>query len=233
MTNLTALNQCLAWLTQPVTPLNPIDGLILCGNSLPLTTQLAAQLASKHHLPTMIITGGIGHATKYLRQNLQQTNNDSEAKIMAAGVRHAGYQGDLRLDPTSTNTGENARHALTLVPAHWHNVLLVQDPLLARRTQLTFESVWGPAYHFERAMPSQLQLTTLTPALKFTNAPAYDAAWQPAYFTELLLGELQRLWDTPTGYGPKGQQFIPHVDLPQPVLTAYQTLTAAALQRHR
>ncbi|AVK61404.1 S-adenosyl-L-methionine-binding protein [Lactobacillus sp. CBA3605] len=233
MTNLTALNQCLTWLTQPAPPVSPIDGLILCGNSLPLTTQLAAQLALKHHLSTMIITGGIGHATRYLRQNLQQTNDDSEAKIMAASVRNAGYQGDLRLDPTSTNTGENAQHTLTLVPAHWHDVLLVQDPLLARRTQLTFESVWGPRYHFARVIPKQLQLTALTPTLKFSGAPEYDAAWSPAYFTELLLGEVQRLWDTPTGYGPKGQRFIPHVDLPQSVLTAYQSLIATTLQRHR
>jgi len=232
MTNLTALNQCLAWITAPAPALAKIDGLILCGNSLPLTSQVAARIAIEQHLPTVIVAGGVGHATKYLRRNLHVTNQLSEAELMAAQLREAGYQGTILQDRTSTNTGANARNALACVPKDWQHVLLVQDPLLAMRTQLTFEQIWGPAYQFGRYLPPTLQLTQMDP-LTFGTNTAYQQAWTPAYFTELLLGELQRLWDTPTGYGPAGAGYFRHVDLPASVLTAYQTLLKASLKRER
>jgi len=232
MTNLTALNQCLAWLTAPADALATVDGLILCGNSLPLTAQLAARLANEHQLNTVIIAGGIGHATKYLRQNMGVTNELSEAELMTGLMRSAGYQGTILQDRQSTNTGANARNALALAPTDWQHVLLVQDPLLARRTQLTFEQVWGPTTQFSRYLPPKFQLSQLDP-LAFDINAAYDHAWEPAYFTELLLGELQRLWDTPQGYGPAGSGYIRHIDIPAAVLTAYQELLQASLKRER
>jgi hypothetical protein len=59
------------------------------------------------------------------------------------------------------------------------------------------------------------------------------AGWQPAYFTELLLGEFQRLVDTPNGYGPRGQGFIAHVDIPEKVLAAARYLQSQSLHRQR
>lgn len=232
MTSLTDLNRCLAWLTAPTKPLTHVDGLVLCGNSLPITATTAAKIAIQTQLPAVIIAGGIGHATKYLRQNLHVDNDLSEAELMAQLMRDAGYQGDLLLDKTSTNTGANALNTRALAPKSWQQVLLVQDPLLAYRTQLTFEQVWGPTTRFSRVLPQDFQLTQLDP-LTFVDTPAYQNAWPPAYFTELLLGELQRLWDTPTGYGPAGANYFRHVDLPTPVLAAYQRLLAQPLTRER
>ncbi|ETY72898.1 ElyC/SanA/YdcF family protein [Lactiplantibacillus fabifermentans] len=233
MTDLTALNQCLDWLTQPAPTLTNIDSLVLCGNSLPQTAEQAARLANQYHLPAIIIAGGIGHATKYLRQNLGlPANNEDEATIMSRLVRAAGYQGKLLLDSTSTNTGANARNALALAPKDWQHVMIVQDPLLARRSQLTFEQVWPTTVTFSRYLPPVLQLKQLQP-LTFTTATRYDQAWPSAYFTELMLGELQRLHDTPQGYGPNGTGYIAHVDIPVVVLDAVQTLTQQHLNRER
>lgn len=232
MTELTDLNQCLAWLTQPATPLANLDGLVLCGNSLPVTAKFVASIAIEQQLPTIIIAGGIGHATKYLRYNMDVENALSEAELMAGLVRHAGYQGELLQDRTSTNTGSNASHALALAPKNWRRVMLVQDPLLARRSQLTFEQVWGPNYQLTRFSPQALHLTKLDP-VNFEDQPAYHNAWPSAYFTELLLGELQRLWDTPQGYGPLGANYLRHVDIPDDVLAAYQRLLTQTLKRER
>lgn len=232
MAKLADLNTCLAWLTQPATPLPQVDGLILCGNSLPLTAQLAARTATDRQLPTIVIAGGIGHATKYLRQNMGVVNDLSEAALMADIVRQSGYQGKILQDQTSTNTGANASHAHALVPSNWHHILLVQDPLLALRSQLTFEKVWGISYQFERLLPPAFQLSQLNP-VAFGLHRAYQNAWPTAYFTELLLGEIQRLWDTPAGYGPNGTGFIQHVTLPENVLAAYQRLLKESLQRER
>lgn len=226
------LNRCLTWLTQPAIPLREIDGLVLCGNSLPLTAQLAALFAIEQQLPTVIIAGGVGHATKYLRQNMGVINDLSEAELMTDLVRQAGYQGEILQDKTSTNTGTNASHALALAPTDWQHVMLVQDPLLALRCQLTFEKVWGTAVQFTRILPTNFQLTQLEP-LVFGANQAYRNAWPTAYFTELLLGEIQRLWDTPQGYGPNGAGYIPHVDLPIDVQQAYQRLIQQPLNRER
>ena len=231
MDELTAFNQCLTWLTHPTILPAHLDGLVLCGNSLPATSTAAGQLAQDYQLPLIIIAGGIGHATKYLRQNLNQPQSQaSEAELMATLIRQTGYQGSIRLDKTSTNTGSNATHARALAPADWRHVLLVQDPLLARRTTLTFTSNW-PDTEFIRYAPATLQLNQLQP-MQFTTTST-PTGWQPAYFTELLLGEFQRLADTPTGYGPRGQGFIAHVDIPESVLTAVQYLQSQSLHRQR
>lgn len=232
MTDIDALNQCLAWLTAQVPLPAQVDGIVLCGNSQPATATIAGQLAQQWQLPMMIIAGGIGHATKYLRHNLHVTNNLSEAELMAASVRQTGYQGELRLDQTSTNTGSNATNALALVPQNWQHVLLIQDPLLSRRTELTFTKTWGTAYTLTRYVPQALQLAQLTP-LQFSAPVPATKAWTSAYFTELLLGELQRLIDTSTGYGPRGMGFIPHVAVPDDVVAAYQFLQTQELTRKR
>ncbi|WP_048001043.1 YdcF family protein [Lactiplantibacillus herbarum] len=231
MDTLTAFNQCLAWLTE-ATPLPAkVDGLVLCGNSVPVTATIASQLAQYYQLPTIIIAGGIGHATKYLRQNLHVENDLSEAQMMAELVRHGGYQGEIQLDQTSTNTGSNATNARDLAPNTWQHVLLVQDPLLARRTALTFSANWDSSIQLSRYQPDSLQLATLQPFQLTTQQ--YQNAWPAAYFTELLLGELQRLADTPTGYGPNGKGFIPHVEIPATVMTAFDFLQNQSLNRQR
>jgi len=231
MDTLTAFNQCLAWLTE-ATPLPAkVDGLVLCGNSVPVTATIASQLAQYYQLPTIIIAGGIGHATKYLRQNLHVENNLSEAQMMAELVRQSGYRGEIRLDQTSTNTGSNATNARDLAPTMWQHVLLVQDPLLARRTTLTFAANWDTNVQLSRYQPEALQLTSLQPFR--LSWQQYQGAWPTTYFTELLLGELQRLADTPTGYGPNGKGFIPHVEIPATGMTAFDFLQAQPLNRQR
>ncbi|BBM21969.1 YdcF family protein [Lactiplantibacillus pentosus] len=231
MDELTAFNRCLDWLTQAVAQPTRVDGLVLCGNSLPASAIAAGQLAQHYQLPTVIIAGGVGHATKYLRHNLDQpASHASEAALMATLIRQTGYTGELRLDETSTNTGSNATHARDLAPANWRHVLLIQDPLLARRTELTFAANWD-GVDFTRYLPTTLQLSQLEP-LRFKGDTTLTG-WQPAYFTELLLGEFQRLADTPTGYGPRGQGFIAHVDIPEDVLAAVADLQSRALRRQR
>jgi hypothetical protein len=43
-------------------------------------------------------------------------------------------------------------------------------------------------------------------------------------YVELLMGDAQRLQDTPDGYGPKGKNFIAHVNMPFEVKEAFRYL---------
>lgn len=51
--------------------------------------------------------------------------------------------------------------------------------------------------------------------------------WELERYVSLLLGEIPRLTDNETGYGPKGRGFIAHVDIPPKVQTAFTELSQA------
>lgn len=48
--------------------------------------------------------------------------------------------------------------------------------------------------------------------------------WKIDRYIELLLGEIPRLSDNAEGYGPKGKNYIAHVDIPNEVQCAFETL---------
>jgi hypothetical protein len=52
-------------------------------------------------------------------------------------------------------------------------------------------------------------------------------AWSRTRFMSLILGEIPRLIDAPTGYGPKGKDYIEHVEIPPAVLEAHTRLDQA------
>ncbi|EIY0006856.1 YdcF family protein, partial [Salmonella enterica] len=58
----------------------------------------------------------------------------------------------------------------------------------------------------------------------FTDAK--EGIWTVARYLSLIAGELPRLRDDETGYGPRGKDFIIHVDIPRDVETAWQVLQA-------
>lgn len=48
-------------------------------------------------------------------------------------------------------------------------------------------------------------------------APTAEGLWSVDRYLSLITGELPRLRDDATGYGPRGRDFIAHVDIPQEV----------------
>ncbi|MGP4254574.1 hypothetical protein ACSSMD_22885, partial [Escherichia coli] len=48
--------------------------------------------------------------------------------------------------------------------------------------------------------------------------------WPVERYLSLLTGELPRLRDDSDGYGPRGRDFIVHVDFPAEVIQTWQTL---------
>ena len=61
-----------------------------------------------------------------------------------------------------------------------------------------------------------------------TGALSYDdeipGMWNMERYISLLLGEIPRLSDNEAGYGPKGKDFIAHVDIPEEVRNAFDEL---------
>lgn len=50
--------------------------------------------------------------------------------------------------------------------------------------------------------------------------------WDMERYISLLLGEIPRLTDDQNGYGPKGKNYIAHVDIPESIVNAFTELSA-------
>jgi hypothetical protein len=53
--------------------------------------------------------------------------------------------------------------------------------------------------------------------------------WTMERFLALILGEIHRLHDDENGYGPNGQGFLPHMEIPEPVLESFRRVASSSL----
>jgi uncharacterized SAM-binding protein YcdF (DUF218 family) len=141
----------------------------------------------------------------------------------------------ILVEDRSANGGENARfsiRALKDAGLARGTILLLQDPTMQRRSVLTFER------------EAELAGIEMRPLSHSTFVPCVEAAmggdvrvradqavgsWSFLRLAALLLGEIRRLRDDENGYGPRGRNFIAHVDLPDAVLESYERLMASDL----
>lgn len=209
--------------------------IVLAGNAALPTLETAAELSNACSLP-LLITGGIGHSTTFLyaavarhpRYNGLRTTGLSEADLLATIARERLKVPEERLiiERQSTNSGENASFTRKLMEEKGlkpQRAVLIQDPTMQRRTAATFARVWSDA----PVQPQWLsypgftaQVVNGSRSLKF--AQPRDGLWEVARYLSLVLGEMPRLNDDEHGYGPRGQGFIDHIDIPDEVREAWR-----------
>ncbi len=217
-----------------------IDCIILAGNCVLETAEGAFRLVRSGVCPRLLISGGIGHATEVLRGKVAAhpayrsvaTEGRTEADILAdmALTFWSIDRSQILVEADSTNSGENALFSRRLLEAGDHSaktLLIVQDPTMQRRADATFRHVW-------RDCPdvSFLNWPTFTPRVSIAGGglrfdlDGIGGLWPMERFIALVMGEIPRLRDDPHGYGPKGQGFIAHVDIPAAIEAAYARLKA-------
>ncbi|WBW59163.1 YdcF family protein [Klebsiella electrica] len=219
-----------------------VDIVVLAGNAVIPTIDAACRLAADVGVP-LLISGGVGHSTVFLydavrndpRYRSVPVDGRPEAHILA-DIAHLFWhipRDKIVVEDRSTNCGENARFtrerlaATGLAPRAG---VVLQDPTMQRRTMATFARVWQG----EAAMPQWYSMPGCAPLLGNTaNGLAFcgDSAglWPVGRYLSLILGELPRLLDAPQGYGPRGKDFIVHVDIPAQILDAGQRLSEDSL----
>lgn len=226
------------------------DLVILAGNAVIPVIDAACALAATQQTP-LLISGGIGHSTTFLyaaiarhpRYNAIRTTGRSEAAILGDIARQFWKIGDdkLLLEDRSTNCGENARFSLQMLQARQSKpktVVVVQDPTMQRRTMATFAKA---SEHCAEA-PHWLSWPGITPELinhhdALSFQPPQQGLWPVERYLSLILGEIPRLRDDASGYGPKGRDYLVHVDFPPHIeeawhiLTTDRTLSAALASR--
>lgn len=215
------------------------DVVILAGNAVIPTIDAACALAAAQQTP-LLISGGIGHSTTFLysavarhpRYNTLRTTGRSEAAILA-DIAEQFWQLDkaqILVEDKSKNCGENARFSVDMMLTEGmtpKTVMVVQDPTMQRRTIATFARVGQQCAH----PPHWLSWPGFTPRLINTPdglafQPHQRGLWAVDRYLSLILGEVPRLRDDANGYGPKGRDFLVHVDFPEHIEQAWQVLMA-------
>ena len=240
------VNQIAAYLARrDIESLSPtvvpqVDVLVLCGSAVLAAIDIAATAFHDGLADHLLVSGGVGHSTPYLRQAVREsprygdvpTDARPESATIAEILRrhHAVPDAAILIEDESTNCGENAEFSvdlLKLTPLKLRSVLLLQDPTMQRRTHESFR----------RSLRDAAGVLILSYAPFVPTVPDRDArnvhdedgrtVWSMRRFMVLILGEMGRLHDDEHGYGPRGADFIDHVDVPSDVMDAYQRLAAA------
>ena len=193
---------------------------------IPATAVLAAHAYKEGLARRILISGGRGHSTSYLTENMahpryrewaEGTGDKPEAAILAPILHHHGVpREDVLLESESVHCGDNAVKSLEVVKAAGikaDTVVLIQDPAMQRRSHASFEKVWqGRGARFISYAPFVPQVSydrEWNVRIPEDMAPA----WEWGRFLDLIRGEIPRLRDDGEGYGPRGRGFIVHVDI--------------------
>lgn len=146
----------------------------------------------------------------------------TEAEIFQAYLEQKyGLSADF-LETQSTNCGNNVTYLLDLLAEKgidFQSILLMQDATMQRRMWATMKKYAADKLLLNYAS-YQATVREEEGQLQFDNAPF--GMWDMDRYISLLLGEIPRLRDDEEGYGPRGANYLAHVDIPQAVEESYQ-----------
>jgi len=194
------------------------DVLMLMGCSEIKIVEEAADIYKKGLVGKIIATGGVGHETERLRENLKKDNRYmniyvaelAEAKIFRKILLINGVPSeDIILESTSTNTEKNIRNTILMLekngytPQNLHSMIIMQHPALQKRAIATFDKIMAEESNSKWSI-NRVSYAAFIPYASVLNAE------ERSYYLEIMLGEVDRL----ERYYP---QFIVKVEIPNEV----------------
>lgn len=209
------------------------DVFVLFGGSVLAGGDVLAEAAEAGIARYYIIVGGEGHTTQALRKNMQEvlpgvkTEGLPEALLFDLYLQaRTGRSADY-LECRSTNCGNNITNLLALLEKEGiecSSMILCQDASMQRRMAAGLEKYRKDirAVNYAACRPVMAEKD---------GEPVFlteiKGMWEPMRYIGLLMGEIERLSDTESGYGPRGKGFIAHVDIPDRVQEAFERLREA------
>lgn len=226
----------------------PVDCMVLCASAVLLQAEVVfrALEARPALAKTLVLVGGIGHSTTYIYeavarhpkyhtladkvQGLAESrvlelilkNYFDLEKITSKGCR-------ILIEDQSTNCGANAIQTRRVLEAASvptpRSCIVLQDPTMSRRTVASFQKTFSDLPTTFTSCPVFIPSMReeggkLVYDVQGSNAPQSTELWGLERFLTLLVGEIPRLRDDESGYGPRGKGFIVHADVPEEVETA-------------
>ncbi|WP_338142182.1 YdcF family protein [Bifidobacterium callimiconis] len=213
------------------------DALVLFGGSILHGVDVLAQGIRNGVAKHYVIVGGAGHTTQTLRDIAGQafpsisTDGKTEAQIFAECLRERHGLSVDWLETKSTNCGNNITNLLDLLRGHLpdcRSLILCQDATMQLRMTAGLRkfapdmTVINYAAYRTRVAPVEYTAdrfpndpATMLDHLTYIDEP--EGMWPIDRYVSLLMGEIARLTDDEHGYGPRGNDFIAHVDVPDTV----------------
>lgn len=206
------------------------DVFVLFGGSVLAGGDVLAEAAEANIAGSYIIVGGEGHTTRTLRRNMRAVLPALKADSLPEAVlfdrylqMRTGRSADF-LECRSTNCGNNITNLLALLEREGidcRSMILAQDASMQRRMTAGLQKyrsdILAVNYAVYRAVVEEKNGI-------FSYRTQIRGMWEPMRYISLLMGEMERLSDTESGYGPRGKGFIAHVDIPDRVLAAWEIL---------
>lgn len=233
----------------------PADCIVICASEALFGAETILQTLQDRPETSkcLVLCGGIGHSTHLLYRAVSQHPRYSlisdeihdlpEARVLEAilnkffdrnAIMSRGCQ--ILIEDQSTNCGQNAAYSRKVLEnAGFQNptvFVINQDPTMMLRTRASFEKVYEDvaslvSFVSYPAFIPKVQISLSTPAsLELEALNTSSQLWSLERFVELIMGEIPRVKDDESGYGPKGRGFISHVDLPMDVEAAWSRLRA-------
>ena len=207
-----------------------VDVMVLFGGSILAGGDVLAEAIKNKIAHTYVIVGGAGHTTETLRQRVHaeypaiETANLPEAEVFQRYLRTVhGCEADY-LETASTNCGNNISYLLDLLHAHGvpcRSLVLTQDATMQRRMAAGLAKM-APDIRCLNYAAYRAEVVVQDNTLAY--AQNIHGMWDIDRYVNLLMGEIPRLTDDADGYGPRGKNFIGHVDVPTEVRAAYAAL---------
>ncbi|MFC6177778.1 ElyC/SanA/YdcF family protein [Companilactobacillus huachuanensis] len=204
------------------------DVFVLFGGSILYGVDVLAKAIQNKIAKKYIIVGGFGHTTATLQQTVAKqypdiaTSQMQEADIFAALLKKRfNLQVDY-LETESTNCGNNITYMLDLLKneqVNFQSIILAQDATMQKRMSACLKKYVVADVQIINFATYQNQLIIKNQKVSF--AKEIPGMWAPERYMKLLMGEIPRLTDDVNGYGPRGKNYISHVNIPKKVQDAY------------
>lgn len=204
------------------------DLILVLGSATPSVALKAYQLYRLGKADYFMIAGGKGHTTDLLIEKIENLidvdciQEKSEAFLLKKLIESV-YQEDnsILLEETSTHCGENIVFAFRELQKNnikVKKVLLCHDPLMQRRIDATAKKEFPKVafYNYSAFIPEVKE-----ERYRIVLKEKTWGQWPIERYLSILLGEMKRLIDDENGYGPHGQNYLIHVDIPENVMEAY------------
>lgn len=207
------------------------DVMVLFGGSIVSGGDVLADAMKNGIAEKYVIVGGAGHTTDALRKKVQEecpsiiTEGLLEAEVFNRYLETMyGLKADY-LETQSTNCGNNITYLLALLKQYgvaFRSIILCQDATMQRRMDAGLSKYIPDDVTVINFAAYKAEVTVRDGRLDYSEN--IHGMWDMDRYVNLLMGEIPRLTDDEDGYGPKGKDFIAHVDIPEEVRTAFEEL---------
>lgn len=210
------------------------DVMVLFGGSILCGGDVLAQAMKNNVAKKYVIVGGAGHTTETLRRKMHEefpeieTAGVPEAEVFAGYLKHQYGLEPAFLECESTNCGNNITYLLDLLRQKgisFRSIILSQDATMQYRMEAGLRKYVSDNIQIINYAVYAAKVIVEHSELKYEKE--IWGMWDMERYISLLMGEIPRLTDDENGYGPKGKNFIAHVDIPTEVRSAFEQLCNA------